>query len=101
MLQAADAWLAPLPSVRWIRPTGGLYVWVELPQTIDTGPTGQLFERAIDEGVLYVPGEYCFPDEGEGVRKNTMRLSFGVQSPEQIDNGMQALARAISGLFSK
>ncbi len=95
MLVAADAWLAPLSSVRWIRPTGGLYVWVELPETIDTGPAGQLFERAIEEGVLYVPGEYCFPPEGEAVRKNTMRLSFGVQTPEQIDKGMQALARAI------
>ena len=97
MLEAADAWLAPLPSVRWIRPTGGLYVWVELPESIDAGPSGQLFERAIDEGVLYVPGEYCFPAEGETVRKNTMRLSFGVQTPEQIDKGMQALARAIGG----
>jgi 2-aminoadipate transaminase len=99
MLEAADTWLAPLPSVHWIRPTGGLYVWLELPDTIEAGPTGQLFERAIDEGVLYVPGEYCFPAEGEAVRKNTMRLSFGVQTPKQIDKGMQALARAIRGCF--
>ena len=59
ILQAAQASLASLPGVRWIVPDGGLYVWLELPPSVPTGPDGQLFHRAIERGVLYVPGEYC------------------------------------------
>ena len=95
MLGAARRSLSDLPEVHWICPQGGLYVWVELPPAVDTGLSGPLFQRAIDEGVLYVPGEYCFPMVGEPVRKHTIRLSFGVQTPERIECGMQALGRAI------
>jgi len=95
MLAAADEHLAPLPGVSWSRPSGGLYVWATLPDHIETGPSGRLFDRALQEGVLYVPGEFCYPLEGEPVRKNTMRLSFGVQSPERIRDGIAALARAV------
>ena len=96
MLQAADSWLAPLSDVTWIRPQGGLYVWLELPEQIDAGLEGRLFERAIAEGVIYVPGEYSFPETGIPARQNTLRLSFGVQTPERIEQGVQALARAIA-----
>jgi 2-aminoadipate transaminase len=96
MLAAAKEHLAPLDGVKWTPPQGGLYVWVELPREIDAGPGGKLFDLAIDEGVLYVPGEFCFPAEGAEARRNTMRLSFGVQSCERIQQGMAALARAIA-----
>lgn len=95
MLDAAQEHLAPLPGVSWRRPDGGLYVWATLPDHVDTGPGGRLFDRALEEGVLYVPGEFCYPLEGEPVRKNTMRLSFGVQSPEGIRQGIASLARAV------
>lgn len=95
MLAAADKYLAPLGGIRWSPPKGGLYVWVELPCEIDAGPNGKLFELAIAEGVLYLPGEFCFPGEGAETRRNTMRLTFGVQSCERIHQGMAALARAI------
>ncbi len=95
MLAAADEFLSGLPGVSWQRPTGGLYVWLKLPEGIEAGPSGTLFDAALAEGVLYVPGEYCFPGEGQPVEKNTMRLSFGVQGPEEIRRGMEALSRAI------
>lgn len=97
MLSAAEEYFAPIEGVRWVRPHGGLYVWVELPEGIDAGPNRRqkLFERAIAEGVLYVPGEFCFPAEGVEPRPGTMRLSFGVQSCERIRHGVAALARAI------
>ncbi len=100
MLDAAQQHLAPLPGVSWDEPTGGLYVWARLPENIDTGPAGTLFDTAIREGVLYVPGEYCYPSEGEPVRKNTIRLSFGVQSYEKIQQGIAALARAVERVMS-
>jgi 2-aminoadipate transaminase len=95
MLQAADRYLGPLADVQWIRPAGGLYVWVRLSERIDTGMQGRLFQAAVREGVLYVPGEYCYPSAGEPVRHNTLRLSFGVQSCAKIQEGVEKLARAI------
>jgi DNA-binding transcriptional MocR family regulator len=54
-----------------------------------------LIAKALDEGVLYVPGEYCFPAAGERRQTNCIRLSFGVQSGENIRRGIELLARAI------
>jgi 2-aminoadipate transaminase len=95
MLAAADEHLASLPGVRWHRPDGGLYVWLQLPEELDAGPGGRLLGTALEEGVLYVPGEYCYPREGVRPRRNMIRLSFGVQSPERIRLGIEALARAV------
>ena len=95
MLAAAERWFSDLDGVRWQHPSGGLYVWMQVPEGIDTRPGGALFEAASREGVLYVAGGYCYPPEGAPVHENTMRLSFGVQSPEKIDQGMEALSRAL------
>jgi len=56
---------------------------------------GRLFERAIAEGMLYIPGECCYPEHGCPRRKNTLRLSFGVPTSEEIARGVESLARAI------
>ena len=95
MLAAMREFLGDMPGVRWAEPSGGLYVWLELPAGLEAGPGGKLIEQALDEGVLYVPGEYCYPREGEAVRKDRVRLSFGVQSAANIRRGIEALGRAI------
>jgi 2-aminoadipate transaminase len=95
LLAASSDHFATIKGVKWQPPTGGLYVWLELPGEVNTGPGGTLMAAAINAGVLYVPGEYCFPSEGEGVRYNYIRLSYGVQSVERIEQGIEALARAI------
>lgn len=94
-LEAAERELRPIGGVEWVRPTGGLYVWLRLPEGLDAGLAGPLFDRAVDEGVLYVPGEYCYPSDGTVRARNMIRLSFGIQSCESIQRGMAALARAI------
>jgi DNA-binding transcriptional MocR family regulator len=45
--------------------------------------------------MLYVPGRFCYPVEGVRATDNQMRLSFGVQAPERIEQGIAALGRAI------
>jgi 2-aminoadipate transaminase len=95
MLGAMGEYLSGIPGLRWKRPSGGLYVWLELPDGMEAGPGGTLIEHALAEGVLYVPGEYCYPAEGEAGRKDRIRLSFGVQSAAQIRRGIEALAKAI------
>ncbi len=96
-LEAAHAELVPL-GVKWIPPSGGLYLWLKLPATFDTGVDGPLFQRAVADGVLYVPGECCYPLEGCPRRRDTLRLSFGVPSIEEIRRGVKSLAKAIGSL---
>ncbi len=101
MLEAADQHLAHLDGVSWIRPQGGLYVWLQLPEGVDTGPDGRLFHLALDQGMLYVPGHYCFPAEPHPPRHNTIRLSFGVQAPEGIRRGIAMLSRALAQVLGE
>ncbi len=95
LLEAADELLKPIGRVDWVRPTGGHYLWIRLPEETDTGVGGPLFDAAAEEGVLYVPGEYCYPTEGGPVPKNMLRLSFAFPSCESIRKGVEALSRAI------
>lgn len=84
------------PRVTWTRPAGGLYVFLTLPAHVDTGADAPLFARAVSQGVLYVPGAYCFgPDPVRTVPRHTMRLSFGVEDEPRLREGVARLARAI------
>lgn len=100
MLAACDVHLKPLSGVRYESPRGGLYVWLELPDSVNAGPNGSLWKTALDAGVLYVPGEFSYPSEGHPVAHNTMRLSFGVQSESRIADGIAILAQVISEQLS-
>jgi 2-aminoadipate transaminase len=99
MLTALQRHLGEVPGTGWTRPTGGLYVWLTLPESLDTGRNGDLFRRAIEEGMLYVPGEFCFgPDETRRKPTNTIRLSYGIARLDAIEEGIARLARAIRSL---
>ena len=95
MLAAMDEHLAGIEGVQWRRPQGGLYVWLTLPEHLSASEDGPLWSAATESGVLYVPGQYCYPSEGVPVGRNTIRLSFGVQTCEGIADGIQRLAAAI------
>jgi len=83
-------------QTHWTNPTGGLYVYLTLPEHIDTSRDGELFKRCLSQGVIYVPGDYCYPDDAtRTVPRNHMRLSFGVPTIEQISEGIARLAKAI------
>jgi len=96
MLTALRDGLGDLPGVRWTIPTGGLYVWVTLPEAMDAGPTGRLFAECVDRGVLYVPGEYAFASSpGGSCGQNTLRLSYGLPGMDEIREGVGRLAGAV------
>ena len=67
MLDACREHLGPL-GCRWVQPSGGLYVWLTLPDGLDAGMEGRLFDLALREGMLYVPGQFFYPDEGSADR---------------------------------
>jgi len=96
MLAAADQYFADLPGVSWVHPHGGLYVWMTLPDEIETGFNSSLFVAAAQKHkVMYVPGELCYATGTDPHPRNQMRLSYGVQSPEGISEGMKRLAAAV------
>jgi 2-aminoadipate transaminase len=92
---------ADIDGVTWTDPTGGLYVWLTLPEAIDTSRPGPLFGHAIKQGVLFVPGAYCYPnDPTRQAPTNTIRLAVGVPNPEQIREGIARLAKAVRQVLS-
>jgi 2-aminoadipate transaminase len=95
MLAALDQYLGDIDDVVWRRPDGGLYVWLTLPKHLSASPASALFHLAVERGVLYVPGQYCFPSKGTAVHENTIRLSFGVESAERIADGIRILSLCI------
>lgn len=99
MLRAADQYFSHLDGVNWVHPHGGLYVWMSLPETIETGFSSRLFQVAThEERVMYVPGELFYADDFFRQR-NQLRLSFGVQTLEGIDEGMKRLANAVASIL--
>jgi 2-aminoadipate transaminase len=87
-------------SVRWTHPRGGLYVWLTVPEGLDTGLGGPLFARSLEEGVLYVPGAYAFAEGSGAAPKNHARLCFGVPSEAELQEGIRRLAVALAGCLN-
>ncbi len=87
MLEALERQAAS--GYSWTRPTGGLFVWVTLPDHVDARAC---LERAVEEGVAYVPGAPFFVD-GSGA--NSLRLAFSKEDPESISKGIATLVRVI------
>lgn len=88
MLDAMDE-LFP-PEVEWTRPEGGFFVWVTLPPYVDAN---SMLAEALDNGVIYAPGDAFFPDGKRG--RNSMRLNFSYESPENIREAIRRLAEVI------
>jgi 2-aminoadipate transaminase len=100
-LEALDRNLGPIRAdVSWTRPSGGLFVWMTLPQEIDTGFDGSFFPRCLEEGVIYVPGQYAFAPDPEPIPRNHLRLTFGVPAEAELMEGAHRLARALRGCLS-
>lgn len=101
MLVAIDTHFADIPGVTWLRPNGGLYVWMTLPESIETGFDSELFHIATkQEKVMYVPGELFYGGPEQTRRKSQMRLSFGVLDEDGLAEGIQRLARAVRQVSS-
>lgn len=80
-----------LPELSWTTPAGGFYVWVWLPEALDSK---QMLPRAVRELVAYTPGTAFYAD-GQG--QHALRLSFCYPTPERIREGVRRLATVIRG----
>jgi 2-aminoadipate transaminase len=90
----AEAMLAALRAhmpagVRWNEPEGGMFVWLTVPESIDTL---RLLDRAIERSVAFVPGAPFYALEPQ---HNRLRLSFVTVPPASIDRGVAVLGRLL------
>ncbi len=76
-------------GVTWTKPDGGLFLWVTLPEEIDTH---ELFYDAIKYKVAFVPGDVFF---GENPSVNMMRINFSFATKEQLAAAVERLADCV------
>jgi DNA-binding transcriptional MocR family regulator len=90
-----DAMLAALRAhmpagITWTEPEGGFFIWVTLPESIDTP---KLLKRSVDEaGVAFVPGNAFYAGGGG---RHMLRLSFSITDEATIADGISRLAALI------
>lgn len=82
--------LKEMPKKRhYTQPEGGLFIFVELEEDVRAT---DLFRKAVERGVAFVPGEYFYP---EGGHHNTLRLNFSNADRPAILRGMEILADSL------
>ena len=77
-------------GMRWTKPGGGLFVWAELPEGLDSKA---MLPRALQQRVAYVPGTGFFAD---GSGRGQMRLNFSFPPADRIREGVRRLADVIT-----
>ncbi len=89
MLEALEEFF---PSeVTWTRPQGGLFLWISLPQGMDSQ---SLFRAALAENVAFVPGDSFYASNGLESNRH-LRLNFSYCAPAQIREGIRRLSVAV------
>ena len=77
------------PGCHWTRPAGGFYVWLRLPDGINSKA---MLPRAISSRVAYVPGTGFYADGSGG---QYARLCYSLPAPDRITEGIRRLAAVI------
>jgi 2-aminoadipate transaminase len=91
MLDALQTEFGEISGAEWTSPHGGMFVWLTLPEGTLTGTGTPLLRAAIDEGVLYIPGEFGHIEIDGKKPRNEMRLSFGDATIPMIHEGIRRL----------
>lgn len=76
-------------SVKFTRPQGGLFAWVELPENVSAR---DVLTKSLDKLVAFVPGGAFFPNGGH---ENTLRLNFSNMTEERITEGIKRLGEVL------
>ncbi|MDO7487074.1 PLP-dependent aminotransferase family protein [Peribacillus frigoritolerans] len=76
-------------NLSYSKPEGGLFIWVELPEGIDSR---HIFTECLKNNVACVPGTPFFPN---GTQKNTLRLNYSNMSKEKIIEGIKRMGEVL------
>lgn len=77
-------------GVTWTEPHGGLFLFVTLPEQINTD---KIFKKAIEKNVAFVAGSTFFCNNSG---HNTMRINFSFSNYQEIETGVKRLAEVIT-----
>jgi 2-aminoadipate transaminase len=87
-----DALARHMPNgTTWSTPEGGFFLWVTLPEGLDTA---SLAVQARERGVEFLPGRQCWVSE---LGDNTLRLSYSFANDDQIDRGIAIIGEIVKG----
>jgi 2-aminoadipate transaminase len=78
------------PYMRFQRPQGGFFLWVECRDGINAGDVAKY---AAEEGALIVPGRNFYMD---GQDTSHLRLAFSTEKPDDLKEAGKRLARAFA-----
>jgi 2-aminoadipate transaminase len=76
-------------NLAYSKPEGGLFIWVELPKSIDSG---ELFAECLENNVAFVPGAPFFPN---GTKKNALRLNYSNMPKDKINEGIKRIGEVL------
>lgn len=88
MLAALERWMPE--EVTWTQPEGGMFVWLTLPDGLDSGAL--LRESLATEGIIFVPGAPFFANGGG---KRHLRLNYTRSGEATIEDGIRRLGSLI------
>jgi 2-aminoadipate transaminase len=80
-----------IPEAEFVVPEGGYFLWLDLKDDVDTVA---LLGEAKEEGVTFVAGPDFMMEGGTA----SLRLSFAPVPADEVDEGVQRLARALERL---
>jgi 2-aminoadipate transaminase len=84
------------PQLHWSKPDGGMFIWAEGPDSLDTSV---LAHECIRRGVAYVPGTHFYPRQGMGF--GTMRLNYTMSDPETIRKAVRIVGEVLSEALAR
>lgn len=82
-------------TVKFTRPEGGLFTWVELPEGISAR---EILERCLERKIAFVPGASFFPN---GNKENTFRINYSNMPEDRIRKGLHTLGEVVKEYISR
>jgi len=76
-------------EVKFAKPQGGLFMWIELPNKINAR---DVLEKCLERNVAFVPGGSFFPNGGH---ENTFRINFSNMPNERIVEGIKCIGEVL------
>ena len=83
----ADALERHIPDARFVKPQGGYFLWVDLPEGSDVAA---LDAASQERGVVFVKGSDFLIEGGE----SSLRIAYSAVPPDQIEEGIARVADA-------
>lgn len=76
-------------EIKYTRPTGGLFLWVTMPEGINSR---DVFMKCVEQNVAFVPGDAFFPAVPQ---YNYMRINYSNMPEERIIEGIKRMAAVL------